>query len=336
MRKRISSIVLTVVMILGCFITDMDVNINTVNADPYNIEISVETKEIEIEEIPKDRLIPLDVWVSNVPDEDFYFFDIVYKLDDKIGNYSKYCEYSNTFLTTRLCDSDTSVICIESDAAFFNNKKIPNGRFYTLNIYIPTDVIEGNFYEVIPIPEYSKDIYTIYTSFAFETNRDEIFQESNFTFHGGGIKIRSSQPEQPAPSDPTPTENNINSDQPNIDPVTQSPIITESNASTEETTYLTSSSSTTSVTSSSKVTTTSAKITTTNTSENITEITTTFGNNKEDNKTNIIILFIILLIFIITITLLIRKRKKKWAEIISLSIKLKMLNTIQYPKYSKY
>ena len=69
MRKRISSIVLTVVMILGCFITDMDANINTVNADPYNIEISVETKEISIEEIPSDRMVPLDVFVSNVPDE---------------------------------------------------------------------------------------------------------------------------------------------------------------------------------------------------------------------------------------------------------------------------
>ena len=247
------------------------------------------------------------------PDEDFYFFDIAYKLDDKIGNYSNRCGIDYHFYSTKVGDIAPGKLFIVSDTYYFQNKKIPNGRFYTLTIYIPKDVSEGNFYDVSPIPEIINGPDTFYTSFALESNREEEFRLSNISYRSGGIKIKSSQPEQAVQTNQTSPENIINSDQPNADSVTQPLIITDTIVSTEETTLITSSTLTTSVTSSSIVTTTSAKITTTNTSENITEITTTFGNNKEDNKTNILrILFIIIfLIFIITITLIIRKRKNK-------------------------
>ena len=317
MRKRISSIVLTVVMILGCFITDMDANINTVNADPYNIEISVETKEIGIEEIPENRRVPLAVNLSNVPDEDIYFMDISYKLDDKLVNWNYHCGERDHLpnISAKVGHMDNNTYYIKADTYYYEDKKIPNGIFYNIYVYIPPEVNEGDFYEISPIAYCYADSYQLNTSFALEANKEEIFGPSNFTFHSGGVKIRSSQQEQPIQSNPTPPENNINSDQHNIDSVTQPQTITELIASTEETTSLTSLTSltsTTPVTFPPKVTASSASTTINTISETSTEITTTIDIDKEDNKTNIlIILFIILLIFIITITLIIRKRKKK-------------------------
>ena len=91
MKNRIASIALTVVMILGCVITNIDFNVNTVCADPYNIEIRVETKEISIEEIPEDRRVPVEVYISNVPNEDFYILNLAFKIDSKLEKWINYC-----------------------------------------------------------------------------------------------------------------------------------------------------------------------------------------------------------------------------------------------------
>ena len=308
MRKRISSIVLTVVMILGCFITDMDVNINTVNADPYNIEISVETKEISLEEIPKNRFVDVEVYVNNVPNEDFLFFNVAFKLDQKLENWMDFTFGVKPISSLSVvAGTENKFLILESETGGHSNKKIGNGRIFNIELFLPPEASEGDFYEITPVPDCCNGLD--YTSFVLLSNPDVLYGPSNFSFvNSGGIKIRSSQPEQPAPSDPTPTENTIDSNQLNSDPITQPQIVTETIASTEETTYLTSSASTNLVTSSPKTTTASVTSTDYNVSESSTEITTT---NKEDNYTIILILLFIIFFLLIIIAFIIKKRKNK-------------------------
>ncbi len=201
MKNRIASIALTVVMILGCVITNIDFNVNTVCADPYNIEISVETKEISIEEIPEDRMVAVEVYASNVPDEDFFSLNIAYKLDSKIEKWFDLSwgenAVSSLSVQTRI---ENKYLFLESDTFFQSNKKIDNGRIYDISIFIPTEVNEGDFYEIIPVSDCNNGYD--YTSFAFESNRKELYGPSNFSFISGGIKIHSSQTELQISNEP--------------------------------------------------------------------------------------------------------------------------------------
>ena len=328
MRKRISSIVLTVVMILGCIITDMDVNINTVNADPYNIEISVETKEIGIEEIPQDRLVPLEVTLSNVPEGDYYYIDIAYRLNNKLYNRHGGIRPMDTIeaLPCSVSYTDTTSFFVRTGTLpmISIDHKVSDGRIYNIYIFVPYEVVEGDFYEIIPIQEcVSAESGNVHrTSFSFFT--DKLYEDpndyfeygpENFSYHGGGLKIRSSQPEQPISNEPVLSAENPVSIHQNAEPEIQTQIINET-TSTQA-----SSISNSSVVSSTKITTSSA-VTTEYTlpktsideEKESTDIPTTNSiqeKNNGNNKIAFVIMFIIILLIIITLTIIIRKRKKK-------------------------
>ncbi len=320
MKKRIASIALTVVMILGCMITNIDFNVNTVCADPYNIEIRVETKEISIEEIPENRRVRVDVYVSNVPNEDFYIFDVAYKLDQKLDNWIDNClgGHAISSLSVR-AGTENKHLFLESDTIIHSNKKIENGRIYDISVYIPPEVNEGDFYEITPVSD-CENGYD-YTSFAFESNREELYDSSNFTFISGGIKIRSSQLESQISNNPVPPSDNNNS---NSQSESQNIQIQMTN-NIEETIPLTSSEttpSTVSSLSSTKSTTIFTSVTSKEHTEFVTNVdtstellTTSETSEEKNNNTNtikfILVLIILLLIAVIAITIIIRKRKKK-------------------------
>ncbi len=320
MKNRIASIALTVVMILGCMIKGIDFNVNTVCADPYNIEIRVETKEISIEEIPEDRMVAVEVYTSNIPDEDFYIFDVAYKLDNKIEKWFDLSWGENSIsslsVQTRI---ENKFLFLESDTIIHSNKKIENGRIYNISIFIPRDANEGDFYEITPVSDCNNGLD--FTSFALESNRENIYGPSNFYFVGGGIKIRSSQTEQPISNVPVPTSDNNNL-------ISQSEISNNqsqiSNETKEETDPI-ASSETSFVSVSSALSTKSTTTKTSITSEKQTDFTTNIDINtellitsetieeKNNNTYNIklILVLIIFILIIITLTIIIRKRKKK-------------------------
>ncbi len=320
MKNRIASIALTVVMILGCVITNIDFNVNTVCADPYNIEISVETKEISIEEIPENRLVPLAINVNNVPNDDFFFLDITYRIDSKLDNWINYCKEDNTIpsLAIKKYPANPHTLFIKGDTMFRSSKKISNGKIYDFLLFIPTEVKEGDFFELIPIENCMDDQHE--TSFALEANREEIFGPSNFSFYGGGIKIRSSQPEQPISNDPVPTSNNdfliSQTEVPNI----QAPI---NNDTKEETTTVTSSEtiySTVSTASSNKSTTALSSITSIEQTEsemnvnvNTEALNTSEVTKEKSSNSNIIrlILFLLCLLIMVVALMITFKRRKK-------------------------
>ncbi len=321
MKNRIASIALTVVMILSCMITNIDYNVNTVCADPYKIEIKVETKEISIEEIPEDRMVAVEVYTSNVPDEDFYIFDVAYKLDNKIEKWFDLSWGENSIsslsIQTRI---ENKYLFLESDTIIHSNKKIENGRIYNISIFIPRDANEGDFYEITPVSDCNNGLD--FTSFALESNRENIYGPSNFYFVGGGIEIRSSQTEQPISNVPVPTSDNNNLISQSEISNNQPQISNETKAETDPV----SSSETSFVSISSALSTKSTTTITSITSKEQTEFTTNVNTNtellctsetseKKNNNTNnikiIIVLIILILITVITLTIIIRKRKKK-------------------------
>lgn len=313
MRNRITSIVITVVMILGCMVTAFYTDIKKVSAEPYNIEISVETKEISLDEIPENRKVPLEVYVSNTPNEDFYIFNIAFKLDAKLDNWLAYCWVKNAISSLSVSIGvEHKTLIVESDTVIHSNKKIENGRIYDILVHIPPEVNEGDFYEVMPVSdcENGRDC----TSFVLLSNIEEVYGPSNFSYHGGGIKICSSHSESLLSSDPVqPVDSNISNQQSEISD-SQPQIISNH----EETESFTSTEITSSKIATSKVTTISnpseETITITSVDEETEQLNTTVDiEEKEDDNTNKVffIFIIILLIAAIALTAIIRKRKKK-------------------------
>ncbi len=322
MKNRFASIALTFVMILGCMITNTDFNVNTVCADPYNIEIKVETKEISIEEIPEDRLVPLEVCLSNVPNEELFAINIAFQVDSKIIPYINNCWDKNTIesLATSTSIMNTDIIYFSSVTLPTFDRKIKDGRIYDFLVYLPNDIQEGYFFEITPVDSCNNEYETDITSFSLFKNKTEIYGPSNFSFRQGGIKIRSSQAEQQISYNPVSASDNVISNSQSEIPNIQSQI---NNETTNEITTLTSQetiNSTVSAASSTKSTTALSSITSKKSTESETNIiinTESLNSSEvtEENSSNsnfIILILVLLCLLIMGVALIIIfKRSKK-------------------------
>lgn len=167
---------------------------------PTDIHLTVQTKEIDIEDIPADRVVTLDIYQENCPAFDAMMIPIVkdprlsfypeyscFKLADGVRNARRpNIGYDSSDPDYRLCDLCSSIG--NDDLIEFDNAIV------TVSVKLPDQVSPGDFYGVEMQGAYNN----AHIQIAVGDEMSDVFNESAFSqLNGGGILI--TQREQPAP-----------------------------------------------------------------------------------------------------------------------------------------
>ena len=168
---------------------------------PTDIHLTVETKEIAIDEVPDDRIVTLSIYQENCPCFDtmsffvtkdprlsYYPDDDCFGIPDGVRNVQSFSTgYYDRSSDDRICDLISYIgdeYLIEFDDALA-----------TVTFKLPEQLSPGDFFSV-ELPRYLKDTPL---QIALGADREYSFSDSCFTqLNNGGIRIVNK--EQPAPS----------------------------------------------------------------------------------------------------------------------------------------
>lgn len=257
---------------------------------PLDIHMTIDTVEIDINDIPENRIVPVDVYLENCPGflSMWTFFEKDSRLTfasarpftvvEGVENVS-----SLNFLSNQ--DINPNLIGCGIPSGFYG--KIDHaGALIKINVVLPENAQIGEFYSI----SFSRYFGDNSMSIDFTNELEDRCYESSFTqLNAGGILITGEIPTEPAP--PQEPEEDYNHDE-NDEPVEDdSPEDTEEADEAKETTTsktTTSTTSTTSTTTTTTVTTTVSKTTekSTSTSSTTIELTTIVTIEENDNKNN--------------------------------------------------
>jgi hypothetical protein len=263
--KKLKSIA---VLLIAIVVTVCGVGINVpleVRAyeAPTDIHVIVETKEIDIDDIPEDRCVSLNIYTENCPP--YLGLELVFEKDSRLG-YNQYTPFSPAVNLSGMGGLAASYHAAAPDflacliPASGDNLIDYNGALIQVNLILPENVSEGEFYKFEPLKKYDNG-YTMSSSIFFENSFDASFKETPFSqLTCGGIKITRKAPLQTEPpvaepeNTPAPEANNNvppqeaptenNNSQPdtnnqNSDQETQTQAVTEEVTTAAETTETT-------------------------------------------------------------------------------------------------
>lgn len=178
---------------------------------PQDIHLMIETKEIDINDIPEDRVISLDIYTENCPP--YLMLSFLLEKDKRL----KYLPYeyisdakqvSNMGgISFELGTSETSDVVMCNIPAVANEKINYNGLLVRANLILPKDVKAGDFYSLNFRKTFS-DMYDMETSIMLENNFDAVFGNESFSqLKNGGILITQDGQTEEITSSETTTEN---------------------------------------------------------------------------------------------------------------------------------
>lgn len=203
--KRIASLVALIVITLSMSVSRQH-QIMAVT-EPLDIHLTIETKEIDIADIPDDRRVSLEMYVENCPPFTgmwAYFekdprleFDLVrpFSIVDGVQNISPLNTLSHVEIEPHMFGCGIPAI--------IGRNIDHSGAIVTVNVFLPENVKSGDFYQI----NFSKYIGETPMMVDFGRTIDERYYESSFTqLNGGGILITGSapQPEPPVQQQPIP------------------------------------------------------------------------------------------------------------------------------------
>ena len=199
--KQIITAALTAVPVYSAFAAGLYAG--AVDA-PTDIHLTVQTKEIAVQDIPADRVVTLEIYQENCPFFDAIMFPVIkdprlsyYPEDDCFGlaegvrnartpNISFYVPDPDY----RMCDICSSTE--NDDFIEFDN------AIATVSFKLPEQVEAGDFFTVKIIEKYLHTPIQI----NFGDRMEDVFNESAFSqLNSGGIRIVQGEQPAPAPND---------------------------------------------------------------------------------------------------------------------------------------
>ncbi|MBE6876676.1 MAG: hypothetical protein E7496_08165 [Ruminococcus sp.] len=164
---------------------------------PSDIHLTIETKEIDINDIPEDRTIPLEIYTENCPP---YVMLTFYLEKDSRMEYLSYHFADNVTGLPEMggigyeLGSGAFPDIIGCNIPARNGKYIDyNGLLVTVSMILPEDVAPGEFYTLNFKRSFYDDI-DLETGIILENDFDAVFGNSCFSeLNGGGIRIVQSE-----------------------------------------------------------------------------------------------------------------------------------------------
>lgn len=177
-------------------------NLSQVNALdvplPLDIRMTIDTVEIDIKDIPENRIVPVDVYLENCPGflSMWTFFEKDSRLAfasarpftvvEGVGNVS-----SLNFLSNQ--DINPNIIGCGIPSGFYG-KIEHNGALIKINVVLPEDAQIGEFYSI----SFSRYFGENSMSIDFTNELEDRCYESSFTqLNAGGILITGEIPTEP-------------------------------------------------------------------------------------------------------------------------------------------
>lgn len=177
-------------------------NLSQVNALdvplPLDIHMTIDTVEIDIKDIPENRIVPVDVYLENCPGflSMWTFFEKDSRLTfvsarpftvvEGVGNVS-----SLNFLSNQ--DINTNIIGCGIPSGFYG-KIEHTGALIKINVVLPEDAQIGEFYSI----SFSRYFGENSMSIDFNNELEDRCYESSFTqLNAGGILITGEIPTEP-------------------------------------------------------------------------------------------------------------------------------------------
>ena len=330
-KQTVSALSVALISIASAYVMDVD---EVMGEEVYNVQLKVETVEVDINEIPENREVRVGVSIENNPGFLGLWFPIEW--DDRLS-YDWYRLYDFDFrklcISIAIMESSDSVTEFAMSNYDLNSLYYENNTLVTFNFKLPEQVKVGDFFYVNLLDFFNDNGVTYSSIFTQEDSFDNDHGSESFApFINGGIRIVGQEPvqEPPQESEPPvqPSEPDIAPPQPAEDSQqnnnVQQQVIEETTAPVTEVTTIETTTVTTSTTTVTTVpeTTVSATVSTTETEKTTTEETTVLettvtevsenSTDDEEGKRNIIpILVVGIAVIIAVITGVIFRRKKE-------------------------
>lgn len=158
-----------------------------------DIHLLIETKEINIKDIPENRTVSIDIYTENCPpylmlsfllekDKRLEYMPYKYLTDEgQVSNMSG--------MSFELGSSEKNDVVLCNISAVADEKINYNGLLARAEVILPEDVKEGDFYSM-NFRETFSDNYDMETSIILENDFDAVFGSKSFSqLKGGGILI---------------------------------------------------------------------------------------------------------------------------------------------------
>lgn len=160
---------------------------------PQDIHMFIETKEVNIKDIPENRTVSLDIYTENCPP--YLMLSFLLEKDKRL-EYTPYKyltdaeQVSNMGgMSFELGSSEKNDVVLCNISAVAGEKINYNGLLARAEVILPEDVKEGDFYS-LNFRETFSDNYDMETSIILENDFDAVFGSESFSqLKGGGILI---------------------------------------------------------------------------------------------------------------------------------------------------
>jgi len=259
----------------------------------YDVRLSAETVEIDINDIPENREVLVGINIDNNPGIIGMAFWL--EKDNRLM-----CDDLRSFEPNGLCgisrnlDGDNNVLEVSITAnSYSNNEELlyDNGELFKFRLILPSDLNSGDFFEIKPLINYNGGRME-QAHFYRENSFDAILKSENFAEPvSGGIRItgQKNEPEpskepEPEPS-PSPSPEQKPSDQQAGNNNNSQPPSGNNSDKKQETQAVTSAASETVSTSVSETVDTSAAASETSVSESETAVTSVSETEVTDETT---------------------------------------------------
>ena len=167
----------------------------------YDVRLSAETVEIDINDIPENREVMVGISIDNNPGIIGMAFWL--EKDSRLT-----CDDLRSFEPNGLCgisrnlDGDNNVLEVSITAnSYSNNEELlyDNGELFKFRLVLPSDVNPGDFFEIKPLINYNGGRMD-QAHFYRENSFDAVLNSENFAEPvSGGIRI-TGQKNEPEPS----------------------------------------------------------------------------------------------------------------------------------------
>ncbi len=208
-------------LLMGTATPAFFIDTNTVTCEKvYDVRLSAETVEIDINDIPENREVEVGINIDNNPGfialrfliqkDSSLSFDELFLLETDFNKFGVTCGfYNSNNLIEFVMDSK-----IDDHSPYFEN-----GDLLKLKLVLPEDVKPGDFFEVKPVLDSTNDSSISQACFARENSMDSYFGKENFADPvSGGIRITGSLPEPSPSSSPSPSPSPLPSPKPSPSP----------------------------------------------------------------------------------------------------------------------
>ena len=185
----------------------------------YDVKLSVDTVEVDINSIPENREVQVGVNIENNPG--FLGMSFCIELDDNI-EYDELKLFMYGKENIGICygfHSENKIISLDLINDDIESLNWVNGKIFNLTLIIPETCKSGDYYSIKPILNYQDENGSFNASFNRENSFDTIMGKENFAEPvAGGIRIVGEQHQEQPPVQ-EPEQNNPEPAQPAEQPV---------------------------------------------------------------------------------------------------------------------